>query len=117
MGPAVSSKASAVADTDAPSPTPTIGPSRTAARRTWAARRPTIRRVRSSGPTIVGREVDRIESVASAQRVARRDLAVVASTMRISTIPSARARFSSFETCGRVTPMSSAIAFWVSPSS
>ena len=53
-GVAVSSRASAVAETDAPSPMPTIVPVRTASRRTSAASRPTIRRVRSSGPAIVG---------------------------------------------------------------
>ncbi len=41
----------------------------------------------------------------------------VRSMIRISTIPSARARLSRRETCGRVTPSCSAIAFCVSPSS
>ena len=47
--------------TDAPSPTPTTEPPRTASRSTAAASRPTIRRVRSSGPATDRREVHRIE--------------------------------------------------------
>jgi len=42
---------------------------------------------------------------------------LVRSTIRISTIPSSRARFRSLDTWGRVTPRSSAMRFWVSPSS
>ena len=92
------------AATDAPSPIPTIAPSRTLARRTWAASRPTIRRVRSSGPASVGARW----TASSPNRVAARRPPVTPrssrSMIRISTTPSARARFSSRLTCGRVQP-------------
>ncbi len=52
-----------------------------------------------------------------AARRAAGDSAAVWSMIRISTMPSARARFSRRLTCGRVTPSRSAIAFCVSPSS
>ena len=53
-GLAVSSSAAAVAATEAPSPIPTVAPLRRVPRSTSAASRPTIRRVRSSGPATVG---------------------------------------------------------------
>ncbi len=86
-------------------------------RSTSAASRPTIRRVRSSGPAIVGARWT-ASSPNRCSRVAAAGLSTaVRSTIRISTMPSARARLSSRETCGRVTPSRLAIAFCVSPSS
>ena len=79
--------------------------------------RPIIRRLTSSGPTRPAR--DGRPGARSARRssspAAR--LAAAWSTIRISTMPSARARFRSRETCGRVTPSSSATRDCVSPSS
>ena len=116
-GVAVSSSAAAAAATDTPSPIPTIVPVRITPRSTSAASRPTIRRVSSSGPATLGARWT-ASSPKRARSVSAAGLSTaVRSTIRISTMPSARARLSRRETCGRVTPSCSAIAFCVSPSS
>ena len=104
--------------TEAPSPIPTIapvaddgraGPARRAGRPS-AGSGPRGRRSSARGGPHRARSCARSASPAGLS-------AVVESMIRISTMPSARARLSRRETCGRVTPSCSAIAFCVSPSS